>query len=144
MSCEKTLSGAHTVSHTIILSPSLNDAISPYCNSVRTTFPRQQWMAWLCVRAQQASNPNRDKISLFLSRLNNGSGGKRTTFSHYDWAGIKKPSEIWLQHLQEASPLLLRMTCCFVPPLPVACRSASFLTTNRLLCIHRSMAREYA
>lgn len=144
MSREKTLSVAHIASHTIVLSPSLNDAISQHCNSVHTAFPRQQWMTWLCIKAQQASNPNRDKISLFLSRLHNGSGGKRTTFSHYDWAGIKKTSEIWLQHLREASPLLLGMTCCFLPPLPAACRSASFLTTNRLLLIHRNMAREYA
>lgn len=118
---KNTLSGPHTASYIIALSPSLDVAISPYCNSVHTTFPRQRWTAWLCVRAQQASNPNRDKISLFLSRLHNGSGGKRkkkSTFSHYDWAGIKKPSEIWLQHLREASPPLLGMTCRFVPCSP--------------------------
>lgn len=45
-----------------------------YYYSVHSTLPRQQWMAQLCVRARQASNPNGDKISLFLSRLYNGSG----------------------------------------------------------------------
>lgn len=72
---KKTSFEPHTASYIIVLSSNVEAAISLYCNSVHSTFPRQQWMAWLCVRAQQASNPNGDKISLFLSRLHNGSGG---------------------------------------------------------------------
>lgn len=129
-------------------SASLDVAISPYCNSVHTTFPRQWWMAWLCVRAQQASNPNRDQISLFLSRLRNGSGGgekkKKIDIFPLWLSRHKKPSEIWLQHLREASSAAVGNDLTLCSLLPTACSSASFLTTNRLLRIHRATAREYA
>lgn len=117
MSCQRHI-GLFSKQH---LLPSLDVAISPYCNSLHTTFPGQQWMHWMCVGAQRASNPNRDKISLFLSRLHNGSCGgdkKRKTFSTLRSSRYKKPSEFWLQHLQEASPTLLGMTCRFVPCSP--------------------------
>lgn len=120
MSCQRHI-GIFSKQH---LLPSLDVAISPYCNSLHTTFPGQQWMHWLCVGAQRASNPNRDKISLFLSRLHNGSCGegekkrKKETFSTLRSSSYKKPSEFWLPHLQEASPTLLGMTCRFVPRSP--------------------------
>lgn len=92
MSCQRHI-GLFSKQH---LLPSLDVAISPYCNSLHTTFPGQQWMHWLCVGAQRASNPNRDKISLFLSRLHNGSCGggekkkeKKRHFPHCDRAGTK-------------------------------------------------------
>lgn len=125
----------------------LDVAISACCNSVRLTFPRQRWMAWLCVTAQRASNPNRNKISLFLSRLHNGSGGgegekKSTFFSPTAIEQAWKPTEIWLQHLREASALLVGMTRRFVAWSPTARCSASLFTTNRLLCIYRAPVRE--
>lgn len=92
MSCQRHI-GIFSKQH---LLPSLDVAISPYCNSLHTTFPGQQWMHWLCVGAQRASNPNRDKISLFLSRLHNGSCGggekkkeKKRHFPHCDRAVTK-------------------------------------------------------
>lgn len=144
---------AHTVSYSGTPSPSLDVAISPYCNSAHTSFPRQQWMAWLGVRAQQASIPNRDKISLFLSKLHNGSGGERKRkkernrhFSPLRLSRHKTPSEIWLQHLRKASLPLLGMTCRFVPcsPQHAALLHFFFYTPNRLLRIHGTVAAEYA
>lgn len=144
MTRRKTLSGVRTASHNIILSPSLNVTISPYCNSVHATFPRQQRMAWLCVRAQQASNPNRDKISLFLSRLHNGSGGKKNDISPLRLSRHKKTIRNLIAALTGSEPTAVRNDLLLCTLLPAACHSASFLTTNRLLRIHRTMANEYA
>lgn len=143
---KKTSFEPHTASYIIVLSSNVEAAISLYCNSVHSTFPRQQWMAWLCVRAQQASNPNGDKISLFLSRLHNGSGGggETSTFPHYDWVGIKKPSGNLIAELMGSWPTTVVNDLKLCSLLPTAGRSASFLTTNRLLRIHRAMARQYA
>lgn len=43
---------------------------------------------------------------------------EKETFSTLRSSRYKKPSEFWLQHLQEASPTLLGMTCRFVPRSP--------------------------
>lgn len=52
----------------------------------------------------------------------------------------EKKSEIWLQHLREASPSLLGMTWRFLACSPR--HAAQLTTTNRLLRIHRTVARE--
>lgn len=136
----------HTASYIIVLSCNVDAAISLYCNSVHSTFPRQQWMAWLCVRAQQASNPNGDKISLFLSRLNNGSGGGGgdIDISPLRLSRHKKTSGNLIAELMGSWPTAVVNDLKLCSLLPTAGRSASFLTTNRLLRIHRAMARHYA
>lgn len=70
--------------------------------------------------------------------------GETSTFPHYDWVGIKKPSGNLIAELMGSWPTTVVNDLKLCSLLPTAGRSASFLTTNRLLRIHRAMARQYA
>ena len=99
-------------------------------------------MAWLCAASLNTPPPppkkKGDKISLFLSRLHNGSGGKNRHFPHFDWASVKKKKKkkkstqkIWLWYLWEASLIAVGNDPRLCTALPIYCNAQPhFRTTN--------------